>query len=297
MVPPAILDRELYTIGEAARLLTTPSRRVHPQTLRRWLEGYRRKNETYSPVLRTEPRGDDLVTWAEFVEAGLLAEYRKDVPLQRLRPMIEAMRDEFGIPYPLAHFRPLVDVSSRQVVLDLQEQLRLDRTLYLVVRQPDAMQGLVWTDPVAHFLKKVDFDDDGIARRVRPLGKSSVVVIDPVLAFGVPTIGGIRTEILVEHFRSGELIHRIADDFGLVSQQVEEAIRWETTAAEPSAACPIPYLVSATTWTRACSALVRHSTGSAATSPTRAPTASPSPRRTSTTISGYPLWANTSGRC
>lgn len=231
MDAPTTLERELYTIGEAARLLTTPTRRIHTQTLRRWLQGHRRKGETYPPVLRTEPRGDDLVTWAEFVEAGLLAEYRKDVPLQRLRPMIDAMRTEFGIPYPLAHFRPLVDVESREVLLDLQEELELDRKLYLVVRSPTVMQGVVWTAPVAHFIKKVDFDEDGHAQRVRPLGKASPVVIDPARAFGIPTIDGIRTEVLAEHFRSGEPIYRIADDFGLEPQQVEEAIRWETKAA------------------------------------------------------------------
>jgi len=33
--------------------------------------------KTYKPVIRTEPTGSNRVTWAEFVEAGLLRQYRR----------------------------------------------------------------------------------------------------------------------------------------------------------------------------------------------------------------------------
>lgn len=48
-----------------------------------------------------------MVTWGEFVELGYLRQYRrKEVPFQRLRPVIEALRQEFGTPYPLAAAKP-----------------------------------------------------------------------------------------------------------------------------------------------------------------------------------------------
>ena len=82
-----ILDREMYTEAAAARLL-----RVAPSTLHWWLEG---RPPRYRPVIRVEPTGSRSVTWAEFVEAGLLRSYRRehDVPLKELREFIDRLRE------------------------------------------------------------------------------------------------------------------------------------------------------------------------------------------------------------
>jgi uncharacterized protein (DUF433 family) len=228
----AVLNREMYSLSEAAGLLSTPEAPLHATTLKRWLEGDVRNGKKYSPVLRREPTGRDAVTWAEFVEAGLLKEYRRrDVPLQRLRPMIDAMRSEFDIEYPLAHFRPLIDPASREVVLTLQTELGLDKKLFLVVRKGGMQSKLEFSEPVEAYLEKVDFDELAIAERFRPFGKQSPLVIDPQQSFGIPTVRGIRTEVLVEQFQAGEPIDRIADDFDLSRADVEEALRWEMRAA------------------------------------------------------------------
>jgi hypothetical protein len=59
-----LLERQL-SVGEAARLLMLPS-----STLRRWLEGFIILGRSYEPVIRPMLTGSDVVTWAEFVEAG-----------------------------------------------------------------------------------------------------------------------------------------------------------------------------------------------------------------------------------
>jgi hypothetical protein len=91
-VSVTILDREMYTEAAAARLL-----RMAPSTLHWWLEG---RPPRYRPVIRVEPTGARNVTWAEFVEAGLLRSYRRehDVPLRELRDFIDRLRDEFQVP-------------------------------------------------------------------------------------------------------------------------------------------------------------------------------------------------------
>jgi hypothetical protein len=61
-----VLEREMYTEAEAARLLRVPQ-----STLHYWLEGGQRRGKTYCPVIRIEPNGSRAVSWAEFVEAGL----------------------------------------------------------------------------------------------------------------------------------------------------------------------------------------------------------------------------------
>lgn len=220
----AILAQPLYSIREAARLLRIPSAK-----LRRWLEGYRRAGVFYQPVIRAEPTGSDDVTWGEFVEAGMLAEYRTDalVPLQRLRPVIQELREELGVPYPLAHFRPLVDEDARELVFRAQELAGLDDELFLirrVQRQEKAWQ-LQWAEPVQSFLRKAEFDPDGLVRRLRP--QESAVLIDPEVEFGIPQVDGVRTETIAEAIATGESVEGVGHAWGLTPQQVHAALRWE----------------------------------------------------------------------
>ena len=66
------------------------------------------------PVIRREPTNSRTVTWAEFVEAGLLRSYRRDheVPLRELRDFIDRLRDEFQVPYPLATGVPTSEMAA-----------------------------------------------------------------------------------------------------------------------------------------------------------------------------------------
>ncbi len=72
---PTLLKREMYAAAEAARLLN-----VAPSTLRYWLEGKAgRAGKDHLPVIRQEPQGAGAAaTWADFVEAGLLRQYRRE---------------------------------------------------------------------------------------------------------------------------------------------------------------------------------------------------------------------------
>jgi len=98
----SVLDREMYNEAEAGRLLG-----VAQSTLHYWLEGGKRGGKYYRPIIREAPRSVRTVTWAEFVEAGLLREYRrKQVPMVELRKFIDKLREVFGVPYPLADRRP-----------------------------------------------------------------------------------------------------------------------------------------------------------------------------------------------
>ena len=58
-----VLDREVYSEAEAARLLRVPQ-----STLRYWLDGGNRAGRQHRPVIRLSARGDRAVTWAEFVD-------------------------------------------------------------------------------------------------------------------------------------------------------------------------------------------------------------------------------------
>lgn len=108
-----VLERDLYTVKQASRLL-----RIPPSTLDWWLEGGKRHNKMHDPVLREAPTGSKVLTWGEFVEARWLRTYRRDlgVSLGHLRRFITLLRDEFGVPYPLAHFQPFVGENAQLVI-------------------------------------------------------------------------------------------------------------------------------------------------------------------------------------
>jgi uncharacterized protein (DUF433 family) len=202
---------------------------VEPRKLRRWLNGGRVSGKgMYPPVIRPTPSTDSVVTWAEFVEAGFLREYRQlDIPLQRMRRFIDAMRERFKVQYPLAHFRPLVDTSARDLLPSLQESASLGEPFSLVRWLDDQ---LVFSEAVKSFLAKVEFDPDGVALRMHPLGRDrSPVTVDPEVSFGAPQIRGYRTESIAEDWATQDepRLEAFSAEWGLSEDEVLAAVQWE----------------------------------------------------------------------
>jgi uncharacterized protein (DUF433 family) len=216
-----VLERELYSVPVAAQILRVPT-----STLRYWLEGH----TGHPPVIRPEATGARWVTWGEFVEAGFLRTYRRahNVPMSRLRAFIDELRAAFGVPYPLAHYRPFTATGPR-LVLEAQRAASLGDTLFIETATGQVVLG----GPLQQFLQEVDWSPDGdrVAERIHPQGKRSPVVIDPALSFGRPTIRGIRTEAITELLDAGEDPEEIAADFGLRTSDVRAAAAFEWRAA------------------------------------------------------------------
>jgi uncharacterized protein (DUF433 family) len=223
MAGDALLLRELYTEAEAARLL-----RLAQGTLHYWLEGREYRGRTYAPVLREAPTpshtGQWTVSWAEFIEAGVLAQYRRDlrVPLAELRQFVTILREQFGVAYPLATRRPWTD--GKQLVIQAQDSSQLPDDLWLWA--PVSGQYLLLPAGQA-FLDRVQFEDD-VAVRWRPVADAeSTVVIDPGVRFGKPTVAGVSTEVLWEYSQDGYSTDEIAEDFDLRAADVEWALSFE----------------------------------------------------------------------
>ncbi len=216
----SILERPVYGVAEAASLLG-----LRPDRARAWLDGYERQGVNYPPVIRLQPTGADIVTWGEFVELGYLREYRrKGVPLQRLRPVIDDLRAEFGTPYPLATAQPYI--YGKELVLELQEKNDLPRSIAIVITTG---QTIALADEAARFFKKVEFDppDEGELRRLHPAGLASPVVIDPLVRFGQPSVKGVATERLWELFDAGEALTDIANGYDIPTELVRAAVAYE----------------------------------------------------------------------
>ena len=218
---PDLLDRPLYDVAQAARLLSVP-----PSTIRWWLEG---RAPTYDPVLREQPTGDGVMTWGEFVEARYVAAYRRrDVPLQHIRRFIAHLRETTGSQFPLATRRPWVG-SGKRLLLAASEDAELEPELWPVY-EPVSGQ-LLLTPPAQSFLDVVEFgnEDDSVVRLLHPRGRTSPVVIDPELRAGLSSVGGISTLVLKELVDAGDAVEAVAEDYGLDLDATIAALEYERT--------------------------------------------------------------------
>ncbi|WP_214410052.1 DUF433 domain-containing protein [Sphaerisporangium fuscum] len=214
-----LLERPTYTMSQVDRLIGLPL-----GTARRWVDGYSRNGRTYEPVVRQSRTGDMMATWGEFVEARLLAEYRNaGVPMINMRPAITKLRAETGARYPLAHLANFVTPHGKELVWRVQEQVRLQAELLLVIPRNGQ---LVMAEAVEIFVNAVEFDDDTVVRMLPDL-RTPEVKIDPLRAFGEPAVRSVPTEVIAEQVRAGDSEELIADLYELPLEQVRQAVLFE----------------------------------------------------------------------
>lgn len=224
-----LLDRPTYGFNQVDRLL-----RLRSGTARRWIDGYTRGGTTYAPVVREQSTGIDIATWGEFVETRLLAEFRDaDVPMIRMRPAIEALREELNTAYPLASARTWLRPYGRELVAEIQDRVGLERRLALVVVRTGQTVP-EWSDEADDFQRSIVWTGDSDSAepvRMRPVSELQEVVIDPLRGFGEPVVRGVRTEIIAELFTAGDTAEMIADTYELSRAMVDEAVRYELMRA------------------------------------------------------------------
>lgn len=227
----------LYGIGEAAGYLAIPS-----STLTNWAFGYKRSRSGGS-VARTGPiitavrqarRDEPAVPFVGLAEAYALAAFRHaGVPMQRIRPAIDALSRELGLEHMLASRRLYTD--GAEVLYDYAQladgtpEGESAREL-VVVRNGQR----VFAEVVDLYLRRIDFAPDGYARLIRlPQYAVAEVTVDPDHAFGRPrfTRGGAGVSDVLDLFQAGEPVDTVAEEFGLTRDEVEDAIRVWTRAA------------------------------------------------------------------
>lgn len=227
----------LYTVTEAARYLDIPM-----TTLTTWVYGYRRRSGgdrdvTGRPVLTASPRvgaRGPVIPFIGLAEGLVLTAVRRSgVPLQRIRPALLALDEQFGIEHALASRRLFTD--GAQVLFDYAQR----------AAEPDAAQAVrelvvvrngeqVFTEAVAALLRRVEFGPDGYARVLHlPAYEVADVVVDPTRGFGQPIFarGGVRLEDALAMFRAGEPLEVVAEEYGVPPAELEDAVRVATRRA------------------------------------------------------------------
>ncbi len=220
----SLLDREVYVMSQVDRLLD-----LGTGTARRWIDGYERRGRRYEPLVRAETTGSDVVTWGEFVETRLIAEYRsRGVAVVRMRPAIMALRREFETDYPLATARPFLNEDGRDLVLRVQDETVLSPSLRFVVR---TNQGVMLSMEVQRFQQDAEYEETDEVRRIRLFGAPNVV-LDPEYGFGEPTVRGrrLRVSAIAEAIAAGEARDDIKATWDISDEVVDDALRCSRVA-------------------------------------------------------------------
>ncbi len=90
---------------------------------------------------------------------------------------------------------------------------------------------------------------NGVPVRLFPFSRDPVpdaprtVVIDPEIRFGRPTVKGAPADVLAERWHAGDKSAELAEDYGLTTDEVDEALRFEATPILPAFPFPFPPFV------------------------------------------------------
>jgi uncharacterized protein (DUF433 family) len=219
-------------VGQHLRLLG-----LNPGTSRRWIDGYRRSDHSYPPIVREESTGDRWVTWGEFTETRLLSEYREfdQIRIQKLRVMVEHLRNEFGHRYPLAYAQPFLQAAGRELLMRAQQAAKLEEDLFVVVRTGQ----LIMTPRAERFVKAATYardlatprSDQTIVVRFQADPRYPDVAIDPEHRSGRPTVVGhnILVTALADMVLAGDSQQDVASWYDLTVDQVEQAVDFTAT--------------------------------------------------------------------
>lgn len=196
-----------YSSMEAALYL-----RLQPEDVRRWVN---------DGVIRS-PRGG--VSFSNLLELHILKCLRKEfrLPMQRIRRALEEYSETENSEHPLLD--PRLETNGIHLFLhDGDEYINLNRPKQLGLPQI-----------LSTYLKRIDRLADG---RVdfypfivgRDIHEPRTIQISPSVAFGRPVLAGtgIATDVIAGRFRARDSISDLAEEYGVSTSIVEDAIRWE----------------------------------------------------------------------
>jgi uncharacterized protein (DUF433 family) len=211
-----------YTVEEASRYLLVPE-----STVRYWTG-----HEGLTPLTTVYSRRPLLLSFKNLVELYVLESLREvhDIGLPRIRRSVEELRIEKPSKYPLADYQ--LATRGRKIYLEGAG----NELINLTASGQHAFKAIL--DP---FLRRVERDEQGIAERLFPFTSRlhqqnpdqapRVVVIDPLVAFGMPVLinSRISTAFLMSRMNGGASISMLARDYGRSEDEIEEAIALEET--------------------------------------------------------------------
>jgi len=211
------LELPLYGLSEAALYLRVPIK-----TLEYWAFG----RKPISPVIKAASKQPRALSFMNLLECHVLASMRSfyDLRLPKIRRAVAHLNKTSGFRHPLIE-EPLYTNRIDVLIKQIDKLVNLSRDGQLVI-----------SEIVEAHLERVEYDKTiGAFKfypfvRERSAGEPKLIVINPSLGFGKPVIAGtgISTAVIASRFNARESVPDLAKEYGLETEQIEEAIRWET---------------------------------------------------------------------
>ncbi|RSK40879.1 DUF433 domain-containing protein [Hymenobacter perfusus] len=226
---------QLYQEREAYRLPVYSARQVAhltglaATTVQAW---------TRAEDALVQPASAEGLSFLNLVEVHVLAAIRHQhgISLQRVRHAVQFVRQELQSENPLAQHQFETDGVDLFVRALEDENLLINasRRGQMTIRQL-----------VEAYLRRIERAADGFPLRLFPVYGSTaglgigaetlptLIAVDPTIAFGRPVLteNYVPVDVVVGLYRAGDSVQHIAEEFGLTTRAVEEAIRYELGAA------------------------------------------------------------------
>jgi uncharacterized protein (DUF433 family) len=226
-VPDDPSEVALYSVAEAAFIIGVSSRTLH-----QWIYGrdYKAQGEirTSPPLIKPADTREGLLSFSNLAEAHVLDAIRKhNFPMTAIREAIDAIKQQ----YPSEREHPLITAEfyrhgKRLFIKKLNETISVSR--------PTQGQRVLGGDMLDVYLERIRRDDRDLPVRLFPMraNPDSRIMVDLFIASGQPVISntGILADFIHERHVTGESIEEIAQDYGIDSRAVADAIRYVAAA-------------------------------------------------------------------
>lgn len=211
----------MYTFGEAAHLAG-----LSAMTVRNWIMGSSNfRGSSRPPLLSTKKHEGALVSFLQLIEIMVAARLRKaeGASFHKVRTAHLNAQEHLNLEYPFAHI-DLVSIGGH--IVNLIRSKEADGSFQALDSTDQwSFPGIVEIGKVA---SEIEYAEE-LAARWWPDGKDSIIVIDPRISSGAPTIAGrgvTAAAICSRFLKARESVDFIMQDFQLEREQVEAALRY-----------------------------------------------------------------------
>jgi uncharacterized protein (DUF433 family) len=220
--PPPVTEWPTYTYAQVDKLLA-----LSGGTSKRWINGYVRGGRPYPPIVRPEPVVTAWVTWGEFLEARLMANYRDidNVPVQHIRRAVDRLRERTGDRHPLTRWSTFIKASGRELLFESQDAPSVEEPFRFIERLSDGqLQLLPWVQEFVDSVVPAEIEGDDITG-IRPDVAFPDIVCVARRRGGRPTIAGrnVLARTVADLVVAGETAADVAEWYSITPDQVDQA--------------------------------------------------------------------------
>lgn len=215
------IGQGIYTATEIAKILRVPYRKVYTWMNRYWDE---KIGKAYGAKYSWDLNGQRAVSFHTFIEFYVMMRFAEaGVKPKRVLDAHKELAALYATAFPFARKEVLKGIQSdgKHIFLETKEGIiELNGTKQFNL------------DLIALFFVNLEFDQDHLASKFWPMGKSKSILIDPQRRFGRPILEGknIFPELIYNHYQAGDPITYIAHVYQISEATVNHSIEYCSAA-------------------------------------------------------------------